>query len=276
MKVMYKSFALLLAFPIHFSISAQSSDILNNTTSARPSTLKTLSDIQKDVVKELDTLFDNKKPVEDLTPDLRDNLEQLHDTASEIKRQTAKLLKSRKNRAASVWDLMFKDMRESQKAFDQIFSNVRKGFGTRSAATSYKIHEFQSDNGQSYGVSISMPGFNEDQIKVSIEENEKDRHKTNRLKIVAHTEIPQKTKSESDGKTIIKHSSQQVASSTYVHGRQQSISYKDGTLNAVIDLPRTIKPDKYTMTFENNVLKIEFERDDQVETKTKKLEFKSK
>ncbi|MBS1988521.1 Hsp20/alpha crystallin family protein [Candidatus Dependentiae bacterium] len=276
MKVTYKSFALLLAFPIHFSIWAQSSDILNNTTAARPSTLKTLTDIQKDVVKELDTLFDDKKPVEDLTPDLRDNLEQLHETASEIKRQTGKLLKSRKNRTASVWDSMFNDMERSQKAFGNFFSNLRKDFGTRAAAASYKINEFESDDGQSYGISISMPGFNEEQVRVSIEENEKDRYKTNRLKIVAHTDVPQKTRSESNGKTVIKHSSQQVASSTYVHGRQQSISYKDGKLNAVIDLPRTIKPDKYTMTFENNVLKIEFEKDNQAEAKTKKLEFTSK
>lgn len=273
MNAMYKSFALLLAFPIHFSISAQSSDILNDTTGARPSTLKTLTQIQGDVAKELDTLFDNKKPAEDLTPDQRSNLEQLHDTASEIKRQTSKLLKSRKNRTASVWDSMFNDMEKSQKAFGKFFSDVRKGFGTRSAAASYKINEFQSDNGQSYGIELAMPGFSEEQIKVSIEENEKNGRKINTLKIVAHAEVPQKTKSESDGKTIVTRSSQQVVSRNYAQGRQQLVSYKDGKLNAIIDLPRTIKPDKYTMAFENNVLKIEFEKDE-AQTKTKKLEFK--
>ena len=273
MNAMYKSFALLLAFPIHFSIWAQSSDILNDTTGARPSTLKTLTQIQGDVAKELDTLFDKKKPAEDLTQDQRSNLEQLHDTASEIKRQTGKLLKSRKNRAASVWDSMFKDMEKSQKAFGKFFSDVRKGFGTKSTAANYKINEFQDNDRQSYGIELAMPGFSEDQITVSIEENEKNGRKINRLKIVAHAEIPQNPISESDGETIVMRSSQQMVSRNYVQDRQQSVSYKDGKLNAVIDLPRTIKPEKYTMSFENNILKIEFEKDD-AQTKTKKLEFK--
>lgn len=277
MKMMYKSFALLLIVsPIHFTLWTKSSDILNNTTAARPSTLKTLTEIQKDVSKELDTLFDTKKAAEELTPDLRNNLEQLHETASEIKRQTGKLLKSRKNRAASVWDSMFKDMEKSQKAFGKFFSDVQKGFGTRSASANYKINEFQDDKGQSYGIQLSMPGFTEDQIKVSIEENEKDRRKTNTLKITAQTDVQHKATSDSDGKTITTHSSQQIVSSAHVHGRRQYVNYKDGKLHAVIDLPRTIKPDKYSMTFENNILKIEFENDTQAESTTKKLEFKSK
>jgi len=274
---MYKPFALLLIVsPFYIPLSSYAGDVTNDTTAARPSTLKTLTQIQKNVAQELDTLFDKTEPTEDLAPDLRSNLEQLHDTASEIKRQTGKLLKSRKNRTASVWDSMFRDMERSQKAFGKFFSDVRKDFGTRSAAANYKINEFQSDDGQSYGISISMPEFTEDQISVSIEETKKNHSKINVLKIKAQTEAPQKVTSKSDGKTILRQSSQQVVSSRSVNGRHQYINYKDGKLDAVIDLPQTIRSDQYTMTFENNILKIEFEIEKKPEDTVKKLEFKEK
>ena len=276
MKTIRNSFALLIVVSyIGFSLSAQSSDAVTDNNAARPSTLQTLAQIQKDVVKELDTLFEAKKGIKELEPDLHSNLEQLHETASEIKRQTGKLIKSHKHRTASVWDSMFKEMEKSQKAFGKFFSDVRKNFGTKFASSSYKINEVVSDDGQSYGIVISMPGFNQDQIKVSIEENTKNGRKVNTLRVTAQEEVTKKTKSEPEEGGFITHSSQQAISSKYINGRQQYVKYENGKLEAIIDLPGTVNQEEYMMSFENGILKVEF-RNDIENTKTKKLEFKEK
>ena len=44
----------------------------------------------------------------------------------------------------------------------------------------------------------------------------------------------------------------------------------------MIDLPHGVKPDSYNMTFENGILKIEFEKEDTQDNKSRKLEFKEK
>lgn len=276
MKTVHNSFILLLLVSyIGFSLHAQSSDITIDSNAARPSTLQTLAQIQKDVVKELDTLFQTKKETKDLEPDLRSNLEQLHETASEIKRQTGKLIKSHKHRIASVWDSMFKEMEKSQKAFGKFFSDVRKDFGTKFASSSYKINELASDDGQSYGIVISMPGFNQEQIKVSIEENAKNGRRVNTLRVTAQEEVTKKTKSESEDGSFVAHTSQQTVSSKYVNGRQQYLKYVDGKLEAIIDLPSTVNQEEYMMSFENGILNIEF-KNNTTNSKTKKLEFKEK
>lgn len=274
---MIKSLSLLLATSfIGFSLQAQAGDTLKNNA-ARPSTLQELAEIQKNVVKELDSLFETKESKQaELPEDLRSNLEQLHEAASEIKHQTGKLLHSYKHRTKSVWDSMFKEMEKSQKTFGKFFSDVRKGFKSRPASNQYRVHESVSDDGKAYGVSIALPDFSQDQIKVSIEEHQKNNRIINRLKISAQAEISKKTKSEINGKTTVTHTSHQTASSSYINGRQQYVNYKDGKFDAVIDLPRDIKPDTYSMTFEDGVLKIEFEKDDAPDTQSKKLEFKEK
>lgn len=276
MKTIRNSFALLIVVSyIGFSLSAQSSDAVTDNNAARPSTLQTLAQIQKDVVKELDTLFEAKKGIKELEPDLHSNLEQLHETASEIKRQTGKLIKSHKHRTASVWDSMFKEMEKSQKAFGKFFSDVRKNFGTKFASSSYKINEVVSDDGQSYGIVISMPGFNQDQIKVSIEENTKNGRKVNTLRVTAQEEVTKKTKSEPEEGSFITHSSQQAISSKYINGRQQYVKYENGKLEAIIDLPRTVNQEEYMMSFENGVLNIEFKNDSALKKPVKSLSFKN-
>lgn len=276
MKIIKNSLYLLLVLTYpEISLYSQPNDFAESTNPARPSTLKTLAHIQKGVASELQTLLKDqeKSDVKD-DADLHTNLEQLHDTACEIKRQTSKLLKSPKRRSASVWDSMFHEIEKSQKAFGNFFSDVRKSFGSNFFGNTYKITESESEDGAKYILSISMPGFSQEHINVSIEEVDKNKQITHTLKVRAQADVQQKNKSTSEGKTVITHSSQQMSSNKFLHGRRQSLDVKNGFLKAAIDLPKEITHDVYTMTFENNELIIEFNKVTPEKPTTKALSFK--
>ncbi len=119
-----------------------------------------------------------------------------------------------------------------------------------------------------YGITISLPGFKQDDIKVIISSDKKDGKSLHKLEVNGTKKVTVATEEEKeiDGKkvTIQKTSARAFTSSTLVNGRQKQIDYKDGTIKIKFDLPSDIdtQDGKYTMAFdaEKEALTLEFPR----------------
>lgn len=278
-KKFFRSILFSISF-VGFSINLKPVDNAQTNSTSNQSLIKELVEVQKKASKEIDSLLESKDIGQNKLPeDLQSNLEQLHEAAGTLKKQTAKLLKSHKQNKRSFWDNIFEEMEESQKAFGRFFSGIQENLKTKSLSTNnYRVQESLSQDEKTYAISLSMPGFSQEQIKVSIEETKRSGQQYNSLKISANnnndtTKSQIVTKQDSLG--ITKYSSSQLASSYYINGRLLKTNFKDGKLEAFIDLPSTAQPNKYTMTFDEGILKIEFENN-APGTKTKALEFKKK
>jgi HSP20 family molecular chaperone IbpA len=138
----------------------------------------------------------------------------------------------------------------------------------------YETEEYESGDANTYGIKVSLPGFKQDDVKVTISTENKNNKTFHRLEVTGTKQVTTATEEEKDvnGKkvTVKKASTQAFTSSTFVNGRQKVIEYKDGNIKIKFDLPNNIdtQDGKYTMSFDNETLKIEFPRQTKTTTKT--------
>lgn len=126
----------------------------------------------------------------------------------------------------------------------------------------FTIKEFYNAERAAYSVRMTLPGVAQDNLKIKISKH-KDGSKT--LAVTAHLkkqEVSTK-KAKVDKKKVKKAGvvrcfSQQMQSASMVDGRRRSVSFKDGKLALYADLPSGIDEDKYSMTFDKDMLIVEF------------------
>lgn len=128
----------------------------------------------------------------------------------------------------------------------------------------YEAEEYESGDTTIYGIKISLPGFDQNNIKVAIITDDKKGKSHHRLEVTGTKQVTTATEEEKDvnGKKVVvkKIGSQAFLSSLPVKNGQKIIEYKDGNIKIKIDLPNDIETQegRYTMAFDNDVLKLEF------------------
>lgn len=128
----------------------------------------------------------------------------------------------------------------------------------------YEAEEYESGDANSYGIKISLPGFDQNNVKVAIITDTKNGKTVHRLEVTGSKQVTTATEEEKDidGKKVVvkKVGSQSFVSSLPVKNGQKTIEYKDGNIKIKVDLPDNINTQEgsYTMAFEDATLKIEF------------------
>jgi len=151
---------------------------------------------------------------------------------------------------------------------------------TNSAQYSIKDAVTKDVNGQNiYELSIGMPGYTTDDITVTFHQSKhRDKEKSGKTleiyakKPVIQEEAQEKNKEQKEKQTYTKFS-QQFSSTSIVNGKKQELIYKDGILKIKLDLPSDVSEEFYTMSLENDTLKIGLPKTSDDNT-TKVLEFK--
>ena len=106
----------------------------------------------------------------------------------------------------------------------------------------YDIKE--EHEGGAYQIRITLPDFKQENVQVTIDENQRSNYK--KLLVTASKEEFSTWKSES------------FSSVRYINGRKLSLEYKDGKLSVEIDLPENIKDADYSMHLDKEELIVMF------------------
>ena len=126
----------------------------------------------------------------------------------------------------------------------------------------FTIKEFYNADNTTYSIQMTLPGVTQDNLKIKVSKH-KDGNKTLVATAQPKKQQEQKKKVKADKKKVGKKDvvrcfSQQMQSVAIVDGRRRSVSFKDGELVLYADLPSGIDEDKYSMTFEQGALTVEF------------------
>jgi len=124
---------------------------------------------------------------------------------------------------------------------------------------------------QGYNVRIGLPGFKQEDIKVTLEENVKAQHK----KLLVNATKDQNSSKgvkNTDG-TVSSWHSESFSSARYINGRQITLEYNNGKLKVYVELPKDIKDQDYTMRLEKDVLIVSFPTKDATTEGTRRLHF---
>lgn len=135
------------------------------------------------------------------------------------------------------------------------------------------VKEYQDEARAVYGLNITLPGYDQADIKVNISKKEtKGTLAKKMLEIIAEKAIPQEKTEEKNGTKIVTRQSSVSYSATVINGKKREIRQENGKVTITIALENTIDEDDYTMKFKDNVLTIEFKKLEKAPTK-KSLQF---
>lgn len=164
---------------------------------------------------------------------------------------------------SNMLESMSQKMKESAAIVDNLIQKVEQGVDQSKKFAQYSVEEFKQDDQEIYGFKISMPGFDQSDMTVTINKQEDRSYGVKKkLEICA-----QKNEMITDEKVIDKKVSEeaekishQMRSVSLINGRKQELNYQDGQLKIILDLPVFVDEESYKMSFENNILKVEFSK----------------
>jgi len=135
------------------------------------------------------------------------------------------------------------------------------------------------NNQNLYEITIGIPGYTTDDITVKFHHMKRKDKSGKTLEIYAKKqesqEQPDKQVEEKSKKKrahLDTKTSHQFMSTTNINGKKRELFYKDGVLKIVLDLPEDVSDDYYSMSLENDVLKICLRKSSDTQ-ETKVLEF---
>lgn len=174
-------------------------------------------------------------------------------------------------------DPFFESIEKSmQQAFAhaaQSFAAVNKQVKTfkgQKDITQYSIQEITPTDNNQYGVKITLPGYEQKDLSVTVKTTQRkfsDSKNTVHITAKKSPEPSTKTETTKDAddkeKPVVKHfSTNRFTSISYINGQGQEVTYEDGKLTINFDLPAGINVDanNYSMTFENGILTLTFQK----------------
>ncbi len=160
------------------------------------------------------------------------------------------------------------------KHIESLTNELRDGISKQNELSKYKIKESTSDDGKILSIVITIPGFDKNDLNITIDE--KDDKKTVRTLTVTALKKEEKAKTKKSKKndaSVFHHRSESLRSASFINGRRQILEYDNGSLKVNIDLPNNIISEDYVMTFKDDQLKIEFPIKEVKEKSTRTLQF---
>lgn len=163
---------------------------------------------------------------------------------------------------------------EQTKHIESLTKELRDGISKQNELGKYKIKESTSDDGKTLSIIITIPGFDKNDLNITIDEKEhKKTLRTLTITALKKEEKAKTKKSKKNDATVFHHKSESLRSASFINGRRQILEYDNGKLKVNIDLPNNIISEDYAMTFKNDQLKIDFPIKEVKEKSTRTLQF---
>ena len=166
-----------------------------------------------------------------------------------------------------------KNMVEEVDSLKGLTAQLDDGILQTQKMSQFSIKEFEKDD--SYLVNIALPGYSQDDIKVTISKQDVHAGGKTLLEVEAVTKKDKKEAvdaSGKNGKNVRVITSHQMVSTSIINERKRELRYQDGVLNARLILPLFINDESYFMVFKDDVLTLEFKKLGKSEAK-KELKF---
>ena len=160
-----------------------------------------------------------------------------------------------------------KHIEQAEQELAGLRANIQKQMKRAHKARVYDVKELVEKD--SYKILIGLPGFTQEQVKVTLEEKDKRKHK----KLIIEATKTSTTKG--DKSTTGAWHSESFSSMRYVNGRMLRLEYKDGKLNVAVDLPESALDQDYVMDLHDGMLTISFPTKKQAQA-TRTLNFSGK
>lgn len=162
-----------------------------------------------------------------------------------------------------------KELEKAEQSIKELRTGIQKQMKRAHKAQAYDIKEISEND--IYKIVISLPGFTQEQVKVTLEDNDKRKHK----KLIIEASKASSSSKSSNGANPRTWHSESFSSMRYVNGRSLHLDYKDGKLNVSVDLPENALDQDYTMDLVADKLTINFPTKKQARA-TRTLNFKKK
>lgn len=209
------------------------------------------------------------KSVEDTLQEMRKRSRQLHAIATDGLRR---LHRASSEAFPSVLESTRAEMKATVDSCNALVDQMGKEVSQTKSFSSITVNEYETKDASAHGVRITLPGYSEKDINVTINKQDNKRGGINRtLEVVAQHE---KTESQDQAKDSTKKVTQQMRSTTIINGRKRDIFTKDGVVTITVDLPSNVDEAQYKMTFENEILSVEFTKKN-ADAQRKSLSFSS-
>jgi HSP20 family molecular chaperone IbpA len=183
----------------------------------------------------------------------------LHDTSS---KRACETLKSTQKR-----------MTEGVDSLKGLTAQLDDGIAQTQKMSQFSIKETEKDG--AYIVKISLPGYSQDDIKVTVSKQDIAVGARTLLEVEAVEKKQTKSTTQSadkNDKSMRVITTQQLMSTSIINDRKREIRYKDGVLQAKVVLPHFVNDENYSMVFKDEILTLEFKKLGKSEQK-KELKF---
>jgi HSP20 family molecular chaperone IbpA len=176
-------------------------------------------------------------------------------------RRLRNILYEKNTQSDAVVEATHKAKKIFQKTHDRcsnLFNAMERNLAEVVEQNKYQIKEQEEDGTNTYKIKITLPGFKQDDVNVTIKSDKKNNIIHHALELHGTKAADKKPETEDtiNGKKVsVKQTSTQIfSSSTYANGREKTIHYKDGVIKIKIDLPLdiNIEENKYSMSFDQN------------------------
>jgi len=150
------------------------------------------------------------------------------------------------------------------------FAAVNNQLKTQKDITQYSIQEFTPTDNNHYGIKVTLPGYEQKDLSVTVKTTQREFsgskstvHITAKKSPETSTQTETGKEAEDKEKPVVKHvSSNLFTSISYINGQGKEVTYENGELTMHFDLPADINIDanNYSMTFENGLLTLTFQK----------------